>query len=119
MYLYVLVAVFSHLNEKIIIKGTSLFADCSNTYFNCIKFRTMVNNADEMLESMMDDSPLMREEFTDNFKLKRDPRITNIGYFLRLTSLDEFPQIMKFKTKPSEMVSDGFAIEQSQNLGTM
>ncbi len=60
--------------------------------FNCIKFRTMVNNADEMLENMMADSPQMREEFTDNFKLKRDPRITSIGHFLRLTSLDEFPQ---------------------------
>ncbi|HHP7231379.1 MAG TPA: sugar transferase [Xenococcaceae cyanobacterium] len=60
--------------------------------FNCIKFRTMVSNADEMLEMMMAESPQMRQEFRDNFKLKRDPRITKIGYFLRLTSLDEFPQ---------------------------
>ena len=60
--------------------------------FNCIKFRTMVSNADEMLETMMAESPQMRQEFSDNFKLKRDPRITKIGYFLRLTSLDEFPQ---------------------------
>ena len=52
----------------------------------------MVNNADEMLESIIADSPEMRDEFADNFKLKRDPRITNIGHFLRLTSLDEFPQ---------------------------
>ena len=60
--------------------------------FNCIKFRTMVDNADEMLETMMSDSPQMRQEFQDNFKLKKDPRITKIGNFLRLTSLDEFPQ---------------------------
>ncbi|MDJ0533817.1 MAG: sugar transferase [Xenococcaceae cyanobacterium MO_207.B15] len=60
--------------------------------FNCIKFRTMVTNADEMLEAMMAESPQMRQEFRDNFKLKRDPRITKIGHFLRLTSLDEFPQ---------------------------
>ncbi len=60
--------------------------------FNCIKFRTMVSNADEMLETMMAESPQIRQEFGDNFKLKRDPRITKIGYFLRLTSLDEFPQ---------------------------
>ena len=60
--------------------------------FNCIKFRTMIDNADEVLETMMQDSDLMRQEFSDSFKLKHDPRITTIGKFLRLTSLDEFPQ---------------------------
>jgi lipopolysaccharide/colanic/teichoic acid biosynthesis glycosyltransferase len=60
--------------------------------FGCIKFRTMVHNADEVLAQMMANSPQMREEFQDNFKLKDDPRITWIGKFLRLTSLDEFPQ---------------------------
>ena len=60
--------------------------------FYCIKFRTMVDNADEVLETIMQDSDLMRQEFSDSFKLKQDPRITTIGKFLRLTSLDEFPQ---------------------------
>jgi lipopolysaccharide/colanic/teichoic acid biosynthesis glycosyltransferase len=60
--------------------------------FGCIKFRTMVVNADEVLIDMMATSPHLREEFEDNFKLKKDPRITGIGKFLRLTSLDEFPQ---------------------------
>jgi len=60
--------------------------------FTCIKFRTMVSNADEMLVELMETSPLLRQEFEDNFKLKQDPRITKIGRFLRLTSLDEFPQ---------------------------
>ncbi len=60
--------------------------------FKCIKFRTMVNNADEMLEAIVQDSDQMRQEFRDSFKLKQDPRITKIGKFLRLTSLDEFPQ---------------------------
>lgn len=60
--------------------------------FGCLKFRTMVSNADDMLLDLMATSPQLREEFKDNFKLKKDPRITGIGKFLRLTSLDEFPQ---------------------------
>ncbi len=60
--------------------------------FNCIKFRTMVVNADQVLSEMIADCPQMRQEFEDNFKLKKDPRITRMGRFLRFTSLDEFPQ---------------------------
>ena len=60
--------------------------------FNCIKFRTMVHNADQALEAIMQDSEQMRQEFQASFKLKQDPRITKMGQFLRLTSLDELPQ---------------------------
>lgn len=60
--------------------------------FECIKFRTMVDDADAMLAQLMERSPRLRQEFQSNFKLRRDPRITWIGRFLRITSLDEFPQ---------------------------
>jgi lipopolysaccharide/colanic/teichoic acid biosynthesis glycosyltransferase len=62
--------------------------------FGCIKFRTMVINADRVLHEMMANSPEMQAEFEANFKLKDDPRITKIGKFLRMTSLDEFPQFI-------------------------
>jgi len=60
--------------------------------FNCIKFRTMVSNADEVLVQIMETSPHLKQEFEHSFKLKNDPRITKVGRFLRITSLDEFPQ---------------------------
>ena len=60
--------------------------------FGCIKFRTMVVNVDEVLLQLLETSPAVRQEFETNFKLKYDPRITWIGRFLRVTSLDEFPQ---------------------------
>jgi lipopolysaccharide/colanic/teichoic acid biosynthesis glycosyltransferase len=62
--------------------------------FGCIKFRTMIPDADRLLQQMMAESVELRQEFSENFKLKSDPRITKIGKFLRSTNLDEFPQFI-------------------------
>ena len=61
--------------------------------FKAWKFRTMVVNADEVLEKYLASDPLLRAEWEANHKLKDDPRITWIGKFLRKTSLDELPQL--------------------------
>ena len=58
--------------------------------FKVYKFRTMVINAQEVLEKF---TPEQKKEFEKNFKLENDPRITRIGGFLRKTSLDELPQL--------------------------
>lgn len=60
--------------------------------FRCLKFRTMVCNAEEILDELFEHSPELQQEFEETYKLKQDPRITKIGKFLRLTSLDELPQ---------------------------
>lgn len=58
------------------------------------KFRSMVPNAEAILEQMMAEDENIRKEYQENKKLKNDPRITEIGHFIRKTSLDEFPQFI-------------------------
>ena len=56
--------------------------------FSLYKFRSMVNNAHEMKKNLIEKN----EREGPLFKMKHDPRITRIGTFLRLYSIDELPQ---------------------------
>jgi len=53
----------------------------------------MVEQADEILEKLLAGDPAARREYEQYWKLKKDPRVTLIGKFLRRYSLDELPQI--------------------------
>jgi lipopolysaccharide/colanic/teichoic acid biosynthesis glycosyltransferase len=57
--------------------------------FRCYKFRTMVNDADKLKDSLRKQN----QKSGPSFKMGNDPRITRLGRFLRRYSLDELPQL--------------------------
>jgi exopolysaccharide production protein ExoY len=61
--------------------------------FHCVKFRTMVRDAEHVLRRLLNEHPELRDEWTQNHKLRNDPRVSKVGRVLRLTSLDELPQL--------------------------
>lgn len=88
---FLLVATMIKINSR----GSVFFAHTrigkDGKKFKMYKFRTMYENAEEMIK---DFTPEQKKEWQENYKLKDDPRITRIGRFLRKTSLDELPQII-------------------------
>lgn len=107
MVLVILAPVFALI--AIVIKlsdfGPVLYAQTrvgeGGRHFRFFKFRTMVRNADDLKESLID-----RNHFQGDitFKLTHDPRVTRVGRFLRRTSLDELPQLWHVLTGEMTLV---------------
>ena len=88
--LFLIVAILIKLEDP---KGKVFFSQERNgkypATFKMYKFRSMVHNAEELLEKLMDQN----EQTGPVFKMKEDPRITRVGKFIRKTSIDELPQL--------------------------
>lgn len=105
--LFILVALAIKVEDP---KGKVFFAQkrCgkNNKPFQMYKFRSMVSNAEELLEELMEqnemDGPV--------FKIKEDPRITRVGKFIRKTSIDELPQLFNILTGDMSIVGPRPAI---------
>ena len=71
------------VQERIGIKGKRI---------KIIKYRSMVPNAEQKLEELMEKDENIRKEYLENKKLENDPRVTKVGRFIRKFSIDELPQ---------------------------
>lgn len=83
---------FNGDNAPVLFKQTRIGKDGKE--IKIYKIRSMVPNAEKVLEKLMKENPQIRKEYKKNKKLENDPRITPVGKFIRKTSLDEFGQFV-------------------------
>ena len=91
--LFLIIGLLIKLNSKGSVIYIQRRIGRNNTPFSCYKFRTMKTQSKYILKKILIQNPDFKNEFEKTRKLINDPRITDVGKFLRLTSLDELPQI--------------------------
>lgn len=84
-------AVFSDTGGKILFRHRRI--GFRGRSFECLKFQSMVCNAEELLADYLATNAAARIEWATTQKLRNDPRITPFGRLLRKSSLDELPQL--------------------------
>ncbi len=79
-------------------KGKAIFTQerigLNGKLFKLYKFRSMVYNADEILQNILSKDDVLALEYRVNKKFRNDPRITRVGKIIRKLSIDELPQLL-------------------------
>ena len=88
VFLVVAIAVKCEDGGKVFFSQTRLTKN--GKQFQMYKFRSMCPDADSMLEALLDENEMEGPAF----KIKKDPRVTKVGRFIRKTSIDELPQLI-------------------------
>ncbi len=98
--LFLIISLLIYINDQGPIFYSQIRIGRDGKPFKMYKFRSMVTNADELLENLKSQN----EVAGPMFKMREDPRITPIGKFIRKTSIDEFPQLFNVFTGQMSLV---------------
>lgn len=111
--IFIAISIFIKLESRGSIFYLSKRSGKKGAIFNFYKFRSMIHNADRLKEQIRHrsevDGPI--------FKIKKDPRLTKVGAFLRRYSLDEFPQLINVLKGDMSLVGPRpFPVEESEKI---
>jgi exopolysaccharide production protein ExoY len=96
-----------HYRESVGLNESTIFV---------IKFRTMKKDADEILNRWEKENKKYYTQYSKHNKLKKDPRVTKIGKYLRKYSLDELPQLINVLKGEMNLVGPRPITEQEAKI---
>lgn len=113
--LFVIVPILIKLDSKGPVIHKRRVSGKDDVPFYFYKFRTMIDHADEVAEEWKKKNSELYQEYMNNIKLEKDPRVTRVGEILRKTSLDELPQFFNVLKGEMSLVGPRPIVEDEKN----